>query len=398
MISRIKVVWLCHFTNSEMQKILNPIKKVNEYAPWIPPYINLVREINNIELHVVAPHEYIKGVKYFFLQGVHYYFYNAHMPIIGRHWPGFFKWDYLTNFYSNKRIVKKLINKIKPNLIHLHGAENAYFSSTILQFLGKFPIIFTLQGMISLSTEKKSYQIKKRIKIEKTILSKIQHAFYSTETMKIQMNEFNTKIKFYWNDYPTGLVEKVIDSKIYDLVFFARITKDKGIGDLIKALAIIKKEICDISLCVIGGGKLEFWKKLAKEENVSENIQWIGFLPTQKEVHQIASKAKISVLPTYHDMIPGTIIESMLLDLPVVAYDVGSIKEINSKEEIVTLVNKNDIKGLANAILILLKNSNLRNDIGNKGLIRAREMFLNKNHQIKSELLLAYQTAINDFH
>lgn len=395
--TKIKVVWLCHFTNSTVQEKIKANKKINEYAPWIPPYIELIKELKDIELYVISPHEYISGVKTFISEEVNYYFYNAHMPLIGRHWPGFFKWDYISNFNSNKRITKRIVNGIKPDLIHLHGAENAYFCSSILQFFDKYPIIFTLQGLISSTSEKSFFQVKKRIEIEKIILTKISHAFYSTETMKSQLISFNPKMHFYWNDYPLELIEKIEISKKFDIVFFARITRDKGIGDLIKALAIVKKHIRNISLCVIGGGQPDYFKKMAEDENVSENIYWAGFLPTQKEVHLMASEARISVLPTYHDMIPGTIIESMFLGLPVVAYDVGSIHEINKDSTVVTLVKKADIEGLAMSILNLLSSEDLRDDMAKKGMTRANEMYTNNSGKIKNELHDAYFKVIDDF-
>ncbi len=367
-------------------------------APWIPPSIKVLESVKNIELHIISPHEYITGIKKYEKKGVHYYFYNAHMPITGRHWPGFFKWDYISDFRKNKRIAKKLVHQINPDIIHLHGAENAYFSSTILQFVNKYPIVFTLQGFISNTNSNGSKQIKKRVEVEAEILKNIKYAFYRTHTMKDQMRAFNANLQFFWNDYPYVKVKPIVNiEKTFDIVFFARITKDKGIGDLIKALAIIKRKKKNISLCVIGGGAIEPWKKLAEENNVADNIHWAGFLPTQNDVHRMASKAKISVLPTYHDIISGTILESLFLKLPVVAYNVGSIHEVNEKEEIISLVEKLDVEGLAKAIDFLLDNPEIQKQRAEKGYLRAREMFVHSDEEIRESLMNAYYKVISDF-
>jgi len=71
------------------------------------------------------------------------------MPLSGRHWPGLFKLDYWSDFRLNKNYIKNIIIKINPDIIHLFGAENAYYSSTILQFRNKYPIVITVQGFIS---------------------------------------------------------------------------------------------------------------------------------------------------------------------------------------------------------------------------------------------------------
>jgi glycosyltransferase involved in cell wall biosynthesis len=321
------------------------------------------------------------------------------MPIIGRHWPSFFKWDYISNFQKNKRITKNLVKKIRPDIIHLHGAENAYYSSTFIQFLDKYPTIFTLQGFISKSNSKKTKLIKKRIEIEKEIITKIKNAFYRTKTMVEDMKAINPDLNLFWNDYPSKKNKSFeVAQKKYDIVFFARITKEKGIEDLLQALSLLKKNKPEISLCVIGSGNIEPLKIMAKDLGIEENVKWAGFLPTQEDVHKLASQANISVLPTYHDIISGTILESMFLKLPVVAYNVGSIHEVNEKEEIISLVDKLDVEGLAKAIKYLLDNSDLRAEKAEKGYKRAVEMFTHSDEEIRESLLNAYHKVIEDFH
>ncbi len=395
---KIKTVWLCHFTNEEVQNKIKPFKRIGEFAPWIPSSIKLFENRDDIELHVISPHEYITGIKGYKKNGVHYYFYNAHMPLTGRHWPGFFKWDTISIFWNNKRITRKLVKKIKPEIIHLHGAENAYFSSTILQFFDKYPIIFTLQGFISNASANFSKTFLKRVAVEKEILNKIKYAFYRTETMKIQMLSFNPNLKFFWNDYPSVLIRPLDDiAKVLDIVFFARVSKDKGIEDLLRAVAIIKRNKPNISLCVIGGGNTETFERLAQELNISNSVTWAGFLPTQKDVHKMASQARICVLPTYHDMISGTIVESLFLKLPVVAYNVGSIHEVNEKEEIISLVDKLDVEGLAKAIVRLLDNPEVLKERAEKGYKRAQEMFVHSDEEIRKSLMDAYKEVIKEF-
>ncbi|MFC2096242.1 glycosyltransferase family 4 protein [Bacteroidota bacterium] len=397
-IKKLRVVWLCHFTNDEVQAIINPRIKVDELSPWIPSSYKILQNDQDIELHIISPHKHINNFKKYLKDGIYFYFYNAHMPIFGYPWPKFFKWDYISNFRKNKRITRKLVNNIHPEIIHLHGAENAYYSSSILQFIKEYPTILTVQGFISKTNKRKSIQIKKKIHIEHLILKKLKSAFYRTETMAKDLKIFNPDINLYWGTYPTKKIIPLADiSKKYDLVFFARVSKDKGIEDLLKAVAIIKIKKPDITLCVIGSGKLESFQLLAKELGISENVIWAGFLPTQADVHKLASQARIIVLPTYHDIISGTIIESLFLKIPVVAYNVGSIHEVNKHEEIISLVKKLDVEGLAKSILDLLNNEKLQEERAEKGYKRAMEMFSTSNEEIKNDLLKAYNKVIENF-
>ena len=168
-----KIVLLCHFTNNEIQNKIKPYKQIQEFAPWIPMFASAFENQNGIELTIISPHKYISRTKHFKLRGVNYYFYNAHIPIIGRHWPSIFKWDYISYFYFNRLKTRILVKNIKPDIIHLFGAENAYYSSTILQFKKKYPIVITIQGFISKTSDTQNVQLKRRIEIEKKLLLQI---------------------------------------------------------------------------------------------------------------------------------------------------------------------------------------------------------------------------------
>lgn len=392
----LKVVWLCHFSNSEIQKHIKPHKEVGEYAPWINNLLPLFENNPEIELHVIVRHKWLSRTRTFKLRGINYYFIPYGIPFIGRPWPSFFRLDLWSNYFLFKQKVKRIVNKINPHIIHLHGAENE-FSSAITQFHNKYPIFITIQGFVHKSSSN-SAVVKKRKGKELEILKKLQHFGIRTQTMGEDVRRINKSAVLHWHSYRQvwpSFIEGA--TKEYDIVFFARISKEKGIGDLIQVLPIIKQRIEHVKLCVIGGGKKEPWLEMATQLNVQDNIVWLGFLPTQDEVHKYVSKAKVSVLPTYHDIISGTIIESLFLKIPVVAYNVGSIHEVNRDGEVISLVEKGDIEGLASSIIELLQNDKLRHERAESGYRQAKKMFSKEDIQVKHEILTAYKEVIQNF-
>lgn len=392
---KLKVIWFCHFSSKELQDSIIPHKRVNEYAPWIAGLIRLFENNENIELHIVAQHERLSVSKYFKKNGINYHIVRKGIPLTGRHWPCFFRFDLWTNNYFWRIKTRQIVKNVKPDIIHLHGAENE-FCTTIFQFYNKLPVFITIQGFISKSNADSTI-VKKRKTNEFEILTTFTHFGYRTKTMGEDIKVINSNAILHWHNYPLKEIKPIETRKKFDIVFFARISKDKGIEDLIQAVATIKQNKTDISLCVIGGGNYSQFQNFANSLGLQENITWIGFLPTQEDVHRIASQAKISVLPTYHDIISGTILESLFLKLPVVAYNVGSIHEVNEKEEIICLVNKYDIAGLANTIEYLLANPEVLKKRAEMGYLRAQEMFSNSDDKIRNSLLKAYEKVINDF-
>lgn len=396
----LKIAWICHLSNPEIQKIIHPGITTNELAPWITQLARLVENEENIELHIIAPNRIMKGRNHFTLGNVHYHFFSPNIQYRKWNLLDFFNFNLKSEYFYNKFTIAQLVNKIKPDLVHLHGVENAYYSSSIFQFRKKYPVLITIQGFLSHTTEKENDYLRKHIGIEQRILKTFTHFGYRTRTMGNDIRSFNPGAILHWHHYPLPEIRLFEEEKKFDVVFFARICKDKGIEDLLKAISLAKKKIPGVRCCIIGHPSspeyLGFLKSEAEKLGIADNIFWAGFLKTQAEVHKMASSARISILPTYSDIISGTIIESMKLKIPVVAYDTGSIHEVNDNgTEYIALVPQGDVAGLAEKITFLLRGPEELKKRSENGFRRANEMF--DNSKIVPDLMNAYHSVIHDF-
>ncbi len=182
-----------------------------------------------------------------------------------------------------------------------------------------------------------------------------------TEEMIKIIKQLNPNARFFIHEYPKSVnyTKKNNSLSKFDLIFFARICKDKGIEDLLEAISLVKFKIKpDVTLHVIGSASLSYinyLKKITINLNIEKNVKFLGFFNTQQEIHKYALNAKLCVLPTYHDTIPGTISESMFMKIPVVAYAVGGIPELNQHGEAIALVEKKNIQQLAETIIKVLE-------------------------------------------
>ena len=395
---KLKVVWLCNLSNREIQDIIEPHKRVNEYAPWMFMSLGIAEKDSRFEIHVVAPHVFISSEKEFELRGIHYHFYNPYIPVWGHPWPYFFDYNVLTNFRIVNRMVSRIVNRIKPDVIHLYGAENPEYSAAALDLANKYPTILTIQGFMSHSKGALNCVDRKRVEIEQKVIRRIPICFFRSHTQANSVLEFNPKIELLPNTYGSYELkyESFPEEKKYDLVFFARLCKDKGLDDLLEALHNLKSKMPDVSLCIIGGGDMEYYKKMCKALDIERNVIWLGLLP-RKDVHFNVVQARISVLPTYHDELPGTIIESMFLGVPVVTYDVDSNPEINENYEAIRLVKVGDIEALTYTLYDLLQDKGKRIALGKAGKNRAYEMFAPSDEQVANQWIKGYLRSIELF-
>ena len=397
----LKIVWICHFMNTNVKEWLGIREDVKELAPWVTLGIKEFHKRRDSELHVIAPMYSILKHTNIDQDNIHYHFIKLGIPFSRRRWPRWLDMDYLTRFLPFNRQVIKLVNEIKPDLVNLIGAENAYYSSSVLK-IKNYPVLVTIQGFISLNNEVRTgdpKMVMRRIAVEKEICQKIKHyAIEDTSTEK-QIKSLNHSAVVHWFHLP--FAKTVIDEipiKKYDLAFFARITRMKGIEDLITAVSKLSMTKPDISLIIIGHGDADYIRSLQEKIinlGLVKNIEFKGFIPSQRDMHLEVMKARIVVLPTYNDTIPGTIVESMLLGLPVISYRTGGIPDLNKENRNIILVEQGNIDGLVQELIILLNNPEMQIKMGETAKAFASEEFDNaRSAEILKEI---YKDVIRAF-
>ena len=398
---KLRIVWICHFMNQSIKEKLELHAATRELAPWITLWLEEFKKKDDVELHVITPLiPILKDID--FIDGnIHYHFIKIGMPFTRRIWPWWFELDFNTGFLPFSLKTKRLVKKINPDLVNLIGAENAYYSSSILR-IKKYPRLVTIQGFIALNNESGTgdlKMVKRRINIENKILKTLKHFGIEATWMEQYIKLVNPTAKMHWFHIPFARTEAVsIPEKSFDIVFFARVTKMKGIEDAIKAIGLIKPHNPDITMEIIGHADdsyMSFLKKMVDDLELAKNVFFKGFIPTQEEMHFEVLKARICILPTYNDTIPGTIVESMLLGIPVISYKTGGIPDLNKTQENLILLDQGDIEGLAEEITKLLDDPVRQNTISQRARSYAMAEFDNANST--NLLIEAYRKIIREY-
>lgn len=396
---KIKAVWICHFTNDEMQSKIPLWRKQSEFAPWIPNMLKGFENRDDIEIHIICPHDYLKKATNLFIRNIHYHFIPYGIPIWHRHWPGIFLFDVYTNYYFFRLSIKRVINQIKPNLVTLVGAENSYYSSSILDVKNDYPILIIIQGFISQmrGAIKLTKATKKRIEVEERILTSFK--YYAGEqdstTYISTYNPNHVFFKLYGSINEVLALETKDKEKIYDCIYFGTLTKLKGAEDFVKVISEIKTNKPDVKACIVGGGDIKPLLALANELNCVANIVFMGFIKTQKELFEYVKASKVFLAPPYFERLSMTIRETMFLKVPIVAYATGGIPYINEFGENIYLVKTGDYQEMARKTLLLLDNEALRINLSEKAYQYAFKEF---SHKVNTERIFsAYQTILSEY-
>lgn len=111
-------------------------------------------------------------------------------------------------------------------------------------------------------------------------------------------------------------------------------------------------------------------------------------IPKYYKVSDI-SMALLYPIPTYITSVPTKFYESLAVGVPVIAADTPPIKEIINKYQVGLYVNSKDVKDISSKLNYLIKNKQLRQSMGNNGIIVAQQRF---NWSIsENELLKVYE-------
>jgi glycosyltransferase involved in cell wall biosynthesis len=156
------------------------------------------------------------------------------------------------------------------------------------------------------------------------------------------------------------------------ILFFGSLTLIKGIDVLIKAIAKLKPELPRIKLHLVGPGFVDYFQLLVKENNIENSVVFHGWSPDDM-VPRYLKSADICVFPSKYEPFGIVILEAMASGAPIIASDIGGIREIISSGKNGILFKSEDADSLSKQILSLYLDVELRKKISHNAMITAEK-------------------------
>ncbi len=158
--------------------------------------------------------------------------------------------------------------------------------------------------------------------------------------------------------YPMRDVKAMSDPPSISLV--ARLVEKKGVGVLVKALAILRDRGIPFHMTIVGEGPLEnAIRRDVRVASLEGSVHLMGAQP-QELVREVFRNTDVFVLPCVEaasgdmDGIPVVLIEALALGVPVISTEVSGIPELVESGVSGELVASGDAEALANALAGLL--------------------------------------------
>ena len=142
--------------------------------------------------------------------------------------------------------------------------------------------------------------------------------------------------------------------------FIGRWVDYKRVDDLIKAINIVKKDIPNIQLKLIGSGPEENkLKGLVKELNLEDNVDFVGFVEKYQDVMKILKRSHVFSLPSIVEGQGIVTVEAMACGVPYVNSRIGPTVEITDNGKGGLLFEPKNYGKLATQLLRLFQDKDL---------------------------------------
>lgn len=190
---------------------------------------------------------------------------------------------------------------------------------------------------------------------------------------------------------PPHIQNALPDGRIHAL-FLGRLCREKGIYDLVDAVAALPQEVRNRLTVHIGGSGEEAETEAAiHRAGLDKCFAMEGWVDGPKKT-ALLNQADFFVLPSYIEGLPVSVLEAMSYRLPILATPVGGIPEIVDANNGI-LVEPGNIEQLANALSRLISQPDLRRQMGQASWQKVQP-YLPEN--IERELDHLYTDLLNE--
>jgi glycosyltransferase involved in cell wall biosynthesis len=263
------------------------------------------------------------------------------------------------------------LSRTKVILTRHHIDENHISGKRILFWLDQMST-YLASHIVVCSQAAKKWMIEVE-KCDESKITVINQGFFfeETEYSKMELEQIRLELGFRADSF--------------NLICICRYTAGKGHKLLIEAFKEILTQIPNLKLAFIGHGDPTWLREIIRAEDLEEHVR---VLPQRTDVFGCIESADVVVHPSLVDSFSQLIIEAQFIGRPIVAFDIAAAKEQILEGRTGFVVTAKDTHAMAEKILILFRNPELRITLGENGIKHVKSKFTHKRMMSELNYLL----------
>lgn len=417
---QMKIVWICGFSNKEIRDRLkikiNPLEPIfsrivhyisspaSDTGVWITNGINEMKTQGCVELHIITPVRNLKGNRQEFeIEGVQYHFIRDENSSLMKKAIRYLFTRNSSRFIKNRKMICAIVQEINPDLVHVIGAENPFYSLALLDIPKSIPTILQLQALLVSLEGKVAGDLSKNFaykgELEKELIQRTDYIGTTAQSFIEYIRE-NIKPEAIIVNTTLAMAQEIDLSqnpKEYTFVHYASsLSTTKATDVAIKAFILAHMAHPEISLDLIGNYSVEFKRELdtlIDQSEVKEAVKFEGRLPTHGDVLKQIRKSKFALLPIKTDIVPNTLHEAMANGLPLIttATEGGTIL-LNKKRDSILISPIGDVNDIAENMIYLVEHPEKAEELRRNAALTEAEH--SNNHDIINHWIEIYKAII----
>jgi glycosyltransferase involved in cell wall biosynthesis len=299
------------------------------------------------------------------------------------------------NFHSMLE-MKKIIQSLEPDVLHVQETNDPWYDFTLL-LSNMPPLVTTVHDIFRHPGDRQNIfgaDYTKRIAFYRS-QQIIVHTELLKQTLQKRFQVPEQRIKVLNHGELGSLFQRrsqdqETKEEPFTLLFFGRVWPYKGLKYLLAAMPLITAKFPKAHLIIAGKG--EDLKKYFPHGDKHPNVEILNeFIPPEM-VASIFHRSKIVVLPYIEASQSGVVLLAYGLGKLVVASAIGGLQEVIQPEKDGLLVPPGDSQALADAVIRLLSDSQLQQNLQFAALKRCQQDLNWKN--IAAHTVDVYHQAI----
>jgi D-inositol-3-phosphate glycosyltransferase len=275
-------------------------------------------------------------------------------------------YSYLQKFICGIEQFKNSSN-IRYDLIHSHYWLSGLASKQLqtwwhVPHIAMFHTLGAVKNNIGIGTEEPELRIEGEKEVarscERIVAATAREKtdlvnYYGVSQQKITVIPCGVNLNLFKPvDEETARAELGLDHQKV-ILFVGRLDPLKGLEQLLKALTLMPGKAIPL-LIIVGGdeysqSRIQALQKIAVELNVQDRISFLGPVD-QKKLPLFYNAADICIIPSYYESFGMVALESLACGTPIIATDVGNMRNIISHREAGYLIEDNSPGLLASKI------------------------------------------------
>ncbi len=168
-----------------------------------------------------------------------------------------------------------------------------------------------------------------------------------------------------------------VDDGKFIFVLIARLLWDKGVGELVQAASILKKDYPNVEVQLVGFVSADNPKAISKQIVKSwEKLGLIKYMGSTNDVRDFIGNADCVVLPSYREGISKILLESASMAKPIIASNVPGCRDIVENGVSGYICKVKDPVDLAHKMQRIMKMSNSQlHEMGIKGRLHVQKEY-----------------------